>query len=203
MAMRIAIGAAVLLVATTVSVGPREARADEPTDDGDTAASHHPPITNRVNLRVGAASTDSNGHPTICLDVRIVAGFGVESCGTGAQLLHNDPGYEMMHARVTYAFAHRNVWKGTANFRGGVGFAEMQAGIDHPGFIFGAPDKDRGSVSGPEASLSAQLLLPLYKGVDFVMTGTGGLAYFAHAGELVATKSDLQPFVSLEAGVGW
>lgn len=175
----------------------------QPADDGALGSESHEPIVNRLNLRVGAASTDRNGHPTICMDVRVYRGFGIESCGTGQAILHNDPGLEMAHFRATYSFLERNLWKGTAHVRGGLGFAEMQVGVDNPGFVFGAPDADKGSVSGPEGSLSAQMLLPLYKGVDFVMTGTAGLAYFAHAGELAATKSDLQPFVSVEAGVGW
>jgi hypothetical protein len=79
----------------------------------------------------------------------------------------------------------------------------MQVGKDNPGFVFGSPDQDRGSVSGPEAALSAQWLLPMYKGLDFVVTGTAGLAYFAHAEELATTKSEVQGFASIEAGIGW
>jgi hypothetical protein len=193
---------AVKLVLVAVLAWPVAAFAD-PADDGGTSGTEHPPIKNRINFRVGAATTDTNGHPTICLDVRVVRGFGIESCGTGQALLHDDPGYEMAHFRGTYSLLEGPVWKGTGHVRGGLGFAEMQVGIDHPGFQFGSPDKDRGSVSGPEASLSGQLLLPLYKGVDFVMTGTAGLALFQHADELVQTKSNLQSFVSVEAGIGW
>lgn len=182
---------------------PVIARAQAPADDGGRAPGDHPPVENRLNLRVGAATTDRNGHPTICMDVRVYMGFGVESCGTGQAVLHNDPGAEMAHFRATYTVLEGNLWKGTGHVRGGLGFAEMQVGIDHPGFVFGSPDSDKGSVSGPEASLSAQWLAPMYKDVDFVVTGTAGLAYFAHAGELVETRSDLQPFVSVEAGLGW
>lgn len=188
-------------------LGPAAAWAqapDQPSDlDGGRAASDHPPIVNRINLRVGAASTDQTGYPTICMDVRIVAGFGVEACGTGEQLIHNDPGQEMSHYRVHYALLSRTLWKGTLNARGGVGFAEMQVGKDNPGFVFGGVDADRGSVSGPETAVSAQWLLPLYRQVDFVITGTAGLAYFAHADQLATTKSDLQSFASIEAGIGW
>jgi hypothetical protein len=193
--VRLAIAAALL--------APAIAHAEDPIDGGGPTSGDHAPVVNRINLRVGAATTDRNGHPTICLDVRVIKGFGVETCGTGAQVLHNDPGYEMMHVRATYSFAEGNLWKGTGHVRGGLGFAEMQVGIDHPGFNFGSPDKDKGSVAGPEASLSGQYLLPLYKGVDFVMTGTAGLALFAHADQLVETKSNLQSFVSVEAGIGW
>ena len=176
----------------------------DPVDDGSGKdASDHPPIHNRLNFRVGFATSDLNGRPTICLDVNIAFGFGVESCGTGQQLIHNDPDQEMSHYRVNYTAVQRSLWKGTLKARGGLGFAEMQVGRDNPGFVFGSPDADRGSVSGPEAAISAQWLAPLYKGFDFVITGTAGLAYFSHADELATTKSDLQSFASIEAGIGW
>ena len=192
-----------VLVLALIAV-PALAHADDPTDDGSgKAASDHPPIHNRLNFRVGFASSDLNGRPTICLDVNIAFGFGVESCGTGQQLIHNDPGQEMSHYRINYTAVERSLWKGTLHARGGLGFSEMQVGHDNPGFVFGSPDADRGSVSGPEAAISAQWLAPLYKGFDFVVTGTAGLAYFAHASELATTKSELQSFASIEAGIGW
>ncbi|CAN5735222.1 hypothetical protein BH11MYX3_BH11MYX3_23270 [soil metagenome] len=194
----------VCALALAVVTAPAIARADEPVDDGsDQDPSDHPPIFNRLNFRVGFASSDLNGKPTLCLDVNVVFGFGVETCGTGAQVIHNDPGQEMSHYRINYTVLERSLWKGTLHARGGLGFSEMQVGKDNPGFIFGTPDADRGSVSGPEAAVSAQWLLPMYKGLDFVVTGTAGLAYFAHAEQLATTKSDLQSFASIEAGIGW
>ncbi len=192
-----------LLAIATLGGLPAVASADEPADDGGLDPGTHPPITNRLNLRVGTASTDSTGYPTICLDVRVAWRIGVESCGTGQALLHNEPGNEMAHFRVNYSIIDRSLWKGTLHARGGVGFAEMQLGKDNPGFQFGSPDQDRGSVAGPEAALSAQWLLPMYKKLDFVVTGTAGLAYFTGAPELATSKSELQSFVSVEAGVGW
>jgi len=182
---------------------PALARADEPIDDGAASPSDHAPIVNHLNLRIGRASSDQTGNPTVCVDVKIALGFGVEACGTGAQVWHDDIGQEMSHYRINYAVANRSLWKGTLLARGGLGFAEMQVGKDNPGFVFGSPDQDRGSVSGPEAALSAQWLLPMYKGLDFVVTGTAGLAYFAHAEELATTKSEVQGFASIEAGIGW
>lgn len=107
------------------------------------------------------------------------------------------------HFRVNYSILDRSLWKGTLHARGGIGFAELQLGKDNPGFNFGGPDADRGSVAGPEAALSAQWLLPMYKKLDFVVTGTAGLAYFTGAPQLATSKSELQSFVSVEAGVGW
>ncbi|MGE0549086.1 MAG: hypothetical protein AB7R00_18585 [Kofleriaceae bacterium] len=187
-----------------VMVAPISAWADEfDRDDGSDGGAARAAVVNRVNLRAGAASTDTTGRPTICVDVRVVWKIGIEGCGTGQGVIHDEAGIEMAHFRATYSLLERPLWKGTGVLRGGLGFAEMQVGVDHPGFQFGSPDADRGSVAGPEASLSAQMLLPLHRGLDFVMTGTAGLAYFSGADELIRTKSDLQPFVSLEAGVGW
>lgn len=182
-------------VVPVAPVMPADGGAADPSDRG--------PITNRVNVRVGTASSDQNGRPTICVDVRIVARFGVETCGTGQALLHDEVGAEMAHFRATYSIADRSLWKGTVHLRGGLGFAEMQVGVDHPGFQFGQPDADRGSVAGPEASFSVQWLLPLYKDLDFVVTGTAGLAYFSGADALVTPRSELQGFASIEAGIGW
>jgi len=196
-----------LVIFAAFALVPALARADEPSDLGESDPSVHPPIENRINFRIGLASADRDlngkGHPTICLDVLIAYRFGVESCGTGEQLLHDEAGQEISHYRINYRLAERSLWKGTAHVRTGVGFAEMQVGKDNPGFVFGKPDADRGSVSGPEAAVSAQWLLPMYRGFDFVVTATGGLAYFAHADELATTKSELQSFLSVEAGVGW
>lgn len=191
------------LVALAVLACPSVGWGEPPSDGGSSDPWDHPPIANRVNLRVGTASTDQNGRPTICVDVRVVGRFGVETCGTGQAVIHNEPGAEMAHFRAIYSFADRALWKGTLHARGGLGFAEMQVGIDHPGFQFGGPDADRGSAAGPEASLSAQWLLPLYKDLDFVVTGTAGLAYFSGARDLVIEKNELQGFASIEAGIGW
>lgn len=175
----------------------------QPADDGGKDPSDHKPIENRVNFRFGKASSDLDGRPSVCLDVRIVGGFSVESCGTGQGIIHNDEGQEMMHVRANYSIVDTSVWKGTLHWRGGLGFSELQIGKDNPGFQFGSPDADKGSVAGPEVATSAQWLAPLYKDLDFVLTGTVGLAYFAGADELATTKSDLQGFASIEAGIGW
>ncbi|MBL9016119.1 MAG: hypothetical protein JNL83_18170 [Myxococcales bacterium] len=200
--MRLPRALAAAFVALTSLVST--AYADEPADDGAGADPwDHPPIKNRLNFRVGFASSDLNGKPTLCLDITVAFGFGVETCGTGAQVLHDDPGQEMSHYRINYTVLEKNLWKGTLHARGGLGFSEMQVGYDDPGFVFGGTNRDRGSTAGPEAALSARWLLPMYKGFDFVVTGTAGLAYFAHASDLSVTKSDVQGFASIEAGIGW
>ena len=195
--MRRALALAVLALAA----GP--ARADgESLEPG--AGERAAPATNRINLRVGAATTDRNGRPTICMDVRIFGAIGVESCGTGQAILHDDAGQEMAHFRGTWTLLTRHTGRGTGKLRVGAGFAELQVGVDHPGFRFGSPDEvDRGSVAGPEAVVQGQWLVPVARGVEVVASLTAGAAAFANADELVVPQRAVQPFVSLELGLGW
>ncbi|HEY5946539.1 MAG TPA: hypothetical protein VIV40_13650 [Kofleriaceae bacterium] len=191
--------AAALLVLPAVQV----AQADPAeTEAGTTNGSA--PTPNRVNLRLGNATSDSTGRPTICLDVRIWAGLGVESCGTGQGIIHEEPGTELAHFRATWSIFERGTPSGTGRVRGGIGWAELQVGVDHPGFHFGEPDQtERGSVAGPEAALQGQWLVPLGKGVEAIASVTAGLAVFADADKLITPQSNTQPFGSVEIGLGW
>lgn len=186
-----------LLLASPVHAGPSEA-LEPGTHDGGA------PTSNRLNLRVGGATTDSTGNPTICLDVRVWSALSIESCGTGQAIIHNDPGTEMAHFRATWTVFEGATTTGTGKLRAGAGFAELQVGVDHPGFSFGEPDRvDRGSVAGPEAVLQAQYLVPLGAGVEAVASATGGVAVFAQADKLIVPKDSVQPFIAFEIGVGW
>ncbi len=192
----------ILAVIFVARVGSADRESLDPHDGRGSGGG--PPTTNRLNLRLGGATSDATGRPTICLDVAVIAGFGVESCGTGQAIIHDEPGREMAHFRATYTFLSRTTDRGVGKLRVGAGFAELQVGQDHPGFNFGSPDTtDRGSVAGPEAALQAQWLVPLGVGVEAVISGTVGVAAFAKADELVIPQSTVQPFVSFEVGVGW
>jgi hypothetical protein len=194
--------ASAVLVVAFAALGDR-AYAQAPPDDGSGAAETTAPVANRFNLRLGSATTDSTGRPTICLDVHLAAGFGVESCGTGQGILHDETGAELAHFRATYAIFSRGTPSGTGRIRGGIGWAELQLGVDHAGFRFNTPDIERGSVAGPEAALQGQWLVPLAKGVEAIASVTAGAAVFANADQLVVPKSNVQPFVSFELGLGW
>jgi hypothetical protein len=191
-----------LLVVVLAAAAPRPVAADESLDpDGRRAVAATP---NRVNLRIGGATTDDTGRPTICADVHVIAGLGIEACGTGQGVIHDELGSEMAHFRATWTVLERATPRGVGRFRAGAGFAELQVGIDHPGFHFGSPDRvDRGSVAGPEAAVQGQWLVPLGVGVEAIASLTAGVAAFAKADELVVPKAAVQPFVSFELGVGW
>jgi hypothetical protein len=163
-----------------------------------------PVTTNRFNVRLGGATSDSTGRPTICVDVRVWSGLGVESCGTGQGVIHDEPGTELAHFRATWSLVEVATSTGTGRVRGGLGWAELQVGVDHLGFHFNDPDPtERGSVAGPEAAIQGQWLVPLGKGIEAIASFTAGLAVFAHADELVEPKSNAQPFASVEVGLGW
>ena len=194
--------AAAAAAAVVLAAAPARARAEESLEPG--GGERTTPATNRVNVRLGSSTSDDNGRPTICVDVRIVSGFGLESCGTGQALIHNDVGREMAHFRGTWTLVTRHTGRGTGKLRAGAGFAELQVGRDHPGFDFGSPHTvDRGAVAGPEAVVQGQWLLPLSKGVEAIASLTAGAAAFAKADELVIPQRAVQPFVSFELGLGW
>lgn len=193
--MRILAATCLALALPTVAYADREAL--EPGMSGAT------PTSNRINLRLGGATSDSTGRPTICLDVRIVHGLGVESCGTGQGVIHDESGTELAHFRATYSLLETTTASGTGRIRGGIGWAELQVGVDRAGFRFGRPDADRGSVAGPEAAVQGQWLVPLGKGVEAVASLTAGVAVFARADELVVPQQNVQPFASFEVGLGW
>ena len=183
-------------------LAPTLAHAQEEVEPG--AGSAGPPTVNRVNLRLGNATSDSTGRPTICVDVRIWRGLGVESCGTGQGVIHDAAGTEMAHFRGTWSLLERATRAGTGRLRGGIGWAELQVGVDHPGFHFGDPDPhERGSVAGPEAAAQGQWLVPLGAGVELVASFTTGVAVFANADKLIRPQNNVQPFASFEVGLGW
>lgn len=192
----------VLAVAVLVAL-PLAAHADPvETEPGTTPAGA--PTPNRINLRLGSATSDATGRPTICVDVRVWAGLGVESCGTGQGIIHDELGTELAHFRATWSFFERGTSSGTGRLRGGIGWAELQVGVDRPGFHFGDPDAtERGSVAGPEAAVQGQWLVPLGKGVEMIASFTAGAAIFASADKLIVPQSNVQPFVSAEVGLGW
>jgi hypothetical protein len=185
----------------TLLLASPAARADgEAPEPGASTATSSP---NRFNLRLGSATTDSTGRPAICLDVRVWRGLGVESCGTGQGVIHDQTGTELAHFRATYSLLERTTATGTGRIRGGIGFAELQVGVDHAGFRFNTPDIERGSVAGPEASLQGQWLVPLGGGIEAIASATLGVAAFANADKLVTPQGNVQPFASFEIGLGW
>jgi hypothetical protein len=203
--LRALVLAPVLVLA--LGLAPCLARAQEQEvmlkDRADDAGVRAARAENRINLRVGGASTDTTGVPTICMEVRAVARLSVEGCGTGSGFLHSQSGGEMAHFRAKWQVLGRVAGGGKLRLHGGVGFAELQLDADRPGFDFGSPRGSRIETAGPEGSLSLSWLRPMGAGWELIANTTGGLAWLPYADELAAPQDRAQPFVSFELGVGW
>lgn len=201
--LRISIHAA-LVLALTAGVARAQPAGDAPDidDAGDTAEAARR-AANRVNLRLGTASTDDTGRPTICLEIKALGPVSVEGCGTGSGFLHSASGGELAHFRAKARIYQRAARGGLMRVQAGLGLAELQLDADQPGFEFGAPTGRKIEAAGPEAAMSVQWLRPLARGWELVMGTSAGAAWIPHAGELAEPQGTLQPFVSFEAGMGW
>lgn len=157
---------------------------------------------NRLNLRLGTASSDHTGRPTICMEVRAVSRLSFEGCGTGATVLHNEPGGEMAHFRAKWSVLDRAAARGLLRTQLGFGFAELAIDADEPGFVI-SPGENGVEAVGPEASVSVQWLRPMGKGWELLINTSAGLAWIPGADELSEPQSTTQPFVSFEVGAGW
>lgn len=195
-------GAAAMLTAvlTSAAAGVAPTLADEATTPPPVPRAD---VATRVSLRIGGASSDDLGLPVVCVDVRLIAGLGVESCGTGAELWQHADARQMAHVRATWLLHEGTLLGGRGRVRPGLGLAELQVGADTPGLDFGTPGGDRTAVAGPEAAVQGLYVLPLGRGVEALAAATVGAAWFAHAPELASPQARVQPFVSLEVGVGW
>ncbi len=171
------------------------ANAGRSGSDGGTGPVHH------LNLRVGAASTDANGRPTLCLEAAPPWILSVEGCGTGQGFLHDEAGRELAHFRAKLAFDLGESEGEALRLRVGLGFAELQIGDDDPGFVFSRADPVE--TAGPEAPLSLQGLLALGRGFELVANLVAGLALLPRAGTLRVPQSEWQPFAGIEVGAGF
>lgn len=157
---------------------------------------------NRVNARVGVASSDGNGRPVICLEVRAVARLSVEGCGTGSGFLHHAPGAELAHFRAKWAVHRRVVKRGVGQLQLGLGMAELQLGPDEPGFVV-RPESGGIEAVGPEVSLAVQWLRPMGGGWELMVNAGAGVAWVPGAGSLSEARDAVQPFLAFEVGAGW
>ena len=159
--------------------------------------------SHRVNFRVGAASSDTVGRPTMCLEVVPWSSLSIEGCGTGSGLLYKEGGQQIAHFRAKW-MAWNSPWlSGLFRVQPGVGFAELEVGNDELGFSFGGASRELTSTAGPEMSTSVSYLAPLGARFEFIAEATLGAAYFAHASALNEPRNETQLFASVEIGVGF
>lgn len=191
--------AAVLVVMLGAAGGARAAEADVTVTRTHGGATD--PARNYGNLRLGASSTNENGRPQLCLELSPWQRLSVESCGTGAGLLHDEPRREVMHLHLKWSLLERKTPVGYLAPRVGLGFSELQVGVDRVGFRF--TDTDGVETAGPSGSLGLRLAYPVAGGVDLVGDLSVGAAWMRHAPELVAGQSEWLPSMALTVGVGF
>lgn len=156
-----------------------------------------------LNFRVGAASTDTVGRPTLCLEVSPLAKLSIDLCGTGSGFLHKEEGQEMAHFRAKWIAYQRSLGSGDLRLQPGIGFAELEVAVDDSGFSFSDVSSRGASTAGPEVSASASWLAPIGGRFAFVASATTGFAYFAHAPDLQDPQRAEQFFASFEVGIGF
>jgi len=158
---------------------------------------------NYVNMRVGANSSNRNSHPELCLEASLLSFLTVETCGTGAGILHTDPAPSSVHFRTKFKALQWNFEEWDLSLFGGLGFAEFQIGEDAPGFIFSGVGKDRVETAGPEVSAHLRTLIPVYKGFELLTEFSISGAYVPYAPDLISPLSSFQPAFSLTLGAGF
>lgn len=188
------------LVAVLLGALPRaSATGNETTvegrrDEGDRVRPPH-----FIDLRIGSTASLQS---VVCgqLSYGVVS---VEGCGTGANLWNDDPVDEVSHYRLQVALAAFRTPIGWVSPRVGAGFAEMQIGLDSPGFAFTSVDALGTATAGPEASAGLQSLYRLGAGFELVIDLSLSAGWFPHAPELKQPRDVWQLGGMLSTGIGF
>lgn len=159
------------------------------------------PDRNYGNLRVGAATASSR--PEICLELSPTASIGLEACGTGKGIWHNDPGDQVARFRGHATLASWHSRLGYIQPRIGLGLAELQVGEDELGFDLSGTGPRGTETAGPEVSVSMRTLTPLKGGFELVTLIELSAAYFHHAPALIRPRRTLHRAASVSFGFGF
>ena len=152
-------------------------------------------------LRVGVAADQA--HAQLCGEAHALSWLSIEACGTGAGVLHQDPGAELAHFRTRASRQLHAAGRLQVDGAVGAGFAELQVGEDAPGFLFGeARTADQTSGAGPEASASVKARFWMTEKSFLVGDLTGGAAHVP-AAPTVSGDGPLLPFGAVTVGLGF
>lgn len=187
------------LLAPFASLAPTLAQDDSGALEAEEAAASR----TFVNARVGAASSNENGRPEVCVEGAPLAVLSVEACGTGAQVWHDDPAPEMAHFRVKGRFLSLALPRLFLQGFAGAGFAELSVGRDQPGFKFNGVTDGLVSTAGPELTLTARALVPMGQGFELISDLNFAGAYLPNADDLITPRSRFQPTLALSIGLGF
>src|SRR5688500_14103720 len=190
-----------ILAATLALVSPDGSQVEKERSTEAPPSNERP--RNYASFRVGADATVIE-RPQMCLDVTPLDGIGFEACGNGGGFLYSAVnGRDFAHFRGRARLASTQVEGVWLEPWVAVGFAELEVGADTPGFDFGGTSPGNVSTAGPDVGASVRALLPLWAGFELVAEAAIGLAYFAHASELVVPQDELQPQASVNVGIGF
>jgi hypothetical protein len=157
-----------------------------------------------VELRGGAQAIPAGPLPVICAEVAPYTPFALEACGTGAGFLFPQLGDEMVHFRAEANVPLLRRGRLDVLLQPGLGFSEIERGVDEPGFRFGpatSPEQREGA--GPEASIGVKGRAWVHERVPVAVELTGGAAWVPSAPVVLGGGSEIVPFVLGTAGVGF
>lgn len=108
-------------------------------------------------LRGGIQGVEDGLNAMACGELSPWKVFAIEACGSGAGFLFPGTPTEIVHFRVEGNVPLLQRGKVDLVLQPGLGFAEVEAGSDRPGFLFGrARTAGQREGAGPEVSLSTK-----------------------------------------------
>lgn len=156
-----------------------------------------------VELRGGLEGAHQGAVPVVCGQVMPLRFLAVEACGTGSGLFHNPDIPEQSHYRLEGVIPLRNTGTLELTLQPGIGFSEVQTGIDQPGFRFGREvEPGQNEAAGLEAAVGLSARSWVAPRVYLTADVTAGSAYAPAAPEAVGSRSGLLPFALLTVGLG-
>ena len=171
-----------------------------------TAHSRRPVAGHAVfDLRAGVQTNDLR-HAYLCAEGSPTRWLSLEACGTGSGILHQSPTPDIAHFRTRVRALGGTVGRLDTDLLVGVGFAEVQATADRPGFKFGqAKSADQVEGAGPEASLSLKGRYWTDAGGRTYISGdlNAGAAIVPSAPTIIGSEGPVVPFAAVTVGLGF
>jgi len=180
--------------------------ADDPPAEAASRAFVARPLLGRpvVELRGGVDTFTDQAVPQICGEVHPLPYLALDACGTGSGWFHQRPSDEMSHYRVEADLPLLARGRGEVWLQPGLGFAEVQRGVDAAGFRFG-DEVAAGQVeaAGAEGTVSLRGRAWVHERVFAVAEANVGLAWIPGAPQAVGAAGPAVPSAGITAGLGF
>jgi len=157
-----------------------------------------------LELRGGVDTVAAGRSPVVCGELHPVRFLALDACGTGSGTWHRRPSDEMSHYRVEADLPLGSRGRLAGWLQPGVGFAEVQRGVDASGFSFGDgwTGPEGAEAAGAELSLSARGRAWVHERAYAVVEANVSTAWVPGAPEAVGTPGPVLPSASLTVGLG-